>query len=221
MQLLSDLHVFLWESMVNNNCNTFLINGSARVLIDPGHIKHFHHVQSGLTDLGLTLEDIDLVIITHAHPDHIEAARVFKNTPALIATHDKDWQLVKSMETFIKSFMGINIDDMIPDIFLEQGEFSIKKLKLEIFHTPGHSPGSISIYWPDRKVLFTGDVIFEDSFGRTDLPGGNGSQIKESIKMLSELDVEWMLPGHGPIISDSNSVSANFKNVINSLFEYI
>lgn len=221
MQILDNLHAFIWESMTTNNCNTYLIDGPTRVLIDPGHKNLFDHVQKGLDALGLGPEDLELIICTHAHPDHIEAVQLFKETPALITIHEKEWQMIKSMEKHINASLGINIDAVSPDFFLKEGDLSIKNLDFEIFHTPGHSPGSISIYWPEQKALFTGDLIFKEGVGRTDLPGGDGSKLKESIKRLSELNTEWLLSGHGDMIAGAKEVKANFEEVEQFYFAYI
>jgi len=90
-----------------------------------------------------------------------------------------------------------------------------------VLHTPGHSPGSVSLYWPEQKLLFTGDLIFKDGLGRTDLPGGDGNLLKESIKRLAGLDVEWVLPGHGDIISGAAEVKTNFDQLEQVWFNYI
>ena len=92
---------------------------------------------------------------------------------------------------------------------------------MQIFHTPGHSPGSISLYWPVQKALFTGDLIFKDGIGRTDLPGGDSSKIKASIKKMAELEVTWLLAGHGEIVSGLKQVRKNFESVENVWFNYI
>ncbi len=221
MQIFDNLHAFIWESMTVNNCNTYLIDGPTRVLIDPGHRNLFDHVQKGLEELGLGIEDIGLVICTHAHPDHIEAVQLFIEIPALITIHENDWKMVKSMEKHINASLGPSLDSISPDFFLKEGNLSVKGLDFEIFHTPGHSPGSISIYWPEQKVLFTGDLIFKEGVGRTDLPGGDGSKLKESIKRLSGLDTEWLLSGHGDIISGAKEVKANFEQVEQFYFAYV
>jgi len=220
MQIFDRVHAFMWESMTTNNCNTYLIDGPTRILIDPGHLRLFGHVQEGLADLGLGTEDIGLVICTHAHPDHIEAAQVFNNAPARMTLHEKEWELVKSMEEYVHAF-GITLDAVMPDFFLKEGNLSVDGPEFQIFHTPGHSPGSVSVYWPEQKALFTGDLIFKDGLGRTDLPGGDGDLIKESIQRMSELDVEWVLPGHGEIISGSDAVKSNFDALEQVWFNYI
>ena len=90
-------------------------------------------------------------------------------------------------------------------------------MKLEIFLSPGHSPGHITIYWPERKVLITGDVIFYQSTGRVDLPGGSAADLKQSIERLSGLDVEYLLCGHPyghpGVIEGKTAVQQNFTFV--------
>jgi glyoxylase-like metal-dependent hydrolase (beta-lactamase superfamily II) len=213
MQVVNNVHAFIWNSLISNNCNTYLIDGPIRVLIDPGHIRLFDHVQKGFTELGMKIEDIGLVICTHSHPDHIEAVQLFKDTQALIAFHEKEWELIKTMDSYLNSSFGINKNSIIPDIFLKEGELFIHHLELKIFYTPGHSPGSISIYWPEQKILFSGDLIFKEGIGRTDLPGGDSRLLKESIKRISELEIEWLLTGHGEIIPNGQEVKANFDYI--------
>jgi glyoxylase-like metal-dependent hydrolase (beta-lactamase superfamily II) len=94
-------------------------------------------------------------------------------------------------------------------------------VNFQVIQTPGHSPGSICLYWSDRKVLFTGDVVFDQGIGRTDLPGGNGRALKESIKSISRLDVEYLLPGHGEIVSGREAVKANFTDIERMWFPYL
>ena len=88
----------MWESMSANNCNTYLIDGPTRILIDPGHSHLFDHVNKGLMELNLTIEDIGLIICTHAHPDHMEAVQLFSKTHALITLHPKEWSFLKTMD---------------------------------------------------------------------------------------------------------------------------
>lgn len=213
MQITHNVHAFFWESMTANNCNTYLIDGPIRVLVDPGHIDLFDHVRKGLEGMGITLEDIGLIICTHGHPDHIEAVQLFKETPALIALHMKEWQFIQSMDDYIKAAIGVSSDAITPDILLKEGDMSVHHLNLKVLHTPGHSPGSICLYWPDQKLLFAGDLVFKQGVGRTDLPGGDGSLLKESIKRLEALEIEWLLPGHGDIIDNVIEIKENFNQL--------
>ena len=219
MKVTDGLHAFLWNSPSANNCNTYLIDGPARILIDPGHLHLFEHVEVQLRALGIELSDIDLILVTHAHPDHFEAARLFKNQPALFAISLEDWRMIQE----IGKHMGpmFDLDAYTPDFLLGPGNLDVKGIRLEVIPSPGHSPGSMALHWPARKALFTGDVLFRDSLGRTDLPGGNGGALKQSIKALESLDLELLLPGHGDILSGGAQVRSNFKRVEEFWFRYI
>lgn len=205
--------------MSANNCNTYLIDGPAKILIDPGHFNFFQHVAGQLNALGIELGDIDLVVATHAHPDHFEGVMHFRNRPALFALGFEDWRLIRRMPGQAGTASGI--DDVTPDFFLGPGSLNVKGIELTIVPSPGHSPGSVALYWPERKALFSGDVIFKDGLGRTDLPGGNGTALKESIRRLGALDSELLLPGHGDIVRGGAQVGSNFKRVEEFWFSYI
>jgi glyoxylase-like metal-dependent hydrolase (beta-lactamase superfamily II) len=221
MKLTDNLHAFIWQSMTTNNCNAYLIDGPGRVLIDPGHRALFEHVQRGLEQLNLGLDDIDLIICTHAHPDHLEAVPLLKGKSTLFTMHEVEWQWVSTIGKQMTAAYGIDINDFRPDFFLKEGSLSLNHLDLIIIHTPGHSPGSATLYWHQQKALFTGDLVFKEGVGRTDLPGGDGNQLKESIKGLKNLDVEWLLAGHGDVISGAEKVKKNFEDVESFYFGYV
>ena len=113
------------------------------------------------------------------------------------------------------------LDAFAPDFFLKEGALDVNGTQLSIINTPGHSPGSITLYGPENKTLFTGDLIFREGVGRTDLPGGDGNQLKASIQRLTGLDVEYLLPGHGEIVSGKEAVKSNFDSVVEYWFSYI
>lgn len=221
MQIIDHVHGFFWDSMTQNNCNSYLIDGPTRILVDPGHLNLFGHVKEGLEELDIGLEDIGLILCTHAHPDHIEAVQLFKDMPNLATLHEKDWELVKSMLDRLGASALDRVAAIRPDFFLKEGDLTVGGLDFKIFHTPGHSPGGICLYWPEKRMLFSGDLIFKEGLGRTDLPGGNGEQLKASIKRLSRLDIEYVLPGHGGIISGTREVRRNFEEIENYWFGYV
>lgn len=110
------------------------------------------------------------VLITHSHFDHIGALRNF---------------LTKRS---IKIFKRSN---------LEEKEYTIGDFTFKCIYTPGHSKDSVTFYFEDEKAMFVGDFIFKESIGRTDLPGGNGKEMQESIQKILEYDDEIKLyPGH-------------------------
>lgn len=84
------------------------------------------------------------------------------------------------------------------------------ELKLKVFHTPGHSPDSLCLYWPKEKALLTGDLIFALSVGRTDIGGGSFPLLTQSIERMAELDIEYLLPGHMGILQGKVRVERNF-----------
>jgi len=219
MKLADGLHVFVWNSISANNCNTYLIDGAAKILIDPGHFGLFDHVAGQLRDLDIRISDIDLVLATHAHPDHFEAVKHFKGQPARFAISLEDWRLIQ----WIGKHMGpaFDPDAYTPDFFLGPGNLDAKGIELKVIPSPGHSPGSVALYWPACKALFCGDVLFRDGLGRTDLPGGDGPVLKQSIKELESYDSEFLLPGHGEIIQGAADVKLNFKRVEAVWFDYI
>jgi glyoxylase-like metal-dependent hydrolase (beta-lactamase superfamily II) len=213
MEIAKDLHAFIWKDARANNANTYLINGSKKILIDPGHVDLFDAVRRELARIQLTPEDIDCVLITHAHADHMEAAGIFRK-PTLVA-------MSREACEFLESYGGRKAGGLTPDFFLEEGDLKIGDIALEVVATPGHSPGSLSFYWPDRRALLTGDVIFSLSIGRIDLPGGSGKLLKESISRLSTLDAAFLLPGHGAPVTTSEAVQDNFRQVADSWFSYL
>ncbi len=219
MNIVGNIHGFFWTDFSVNNCNTYLVKSDKNILIDPGHYQLFGHVVEGLLSLGLGPDDIDLVIVTHAHPDHIEGVRRFMNKKAKIAVGEIEMEFLREIAPHYGEVLGIT--DFEPHILLREGSLEVGRVGFEVLHTPGHSPGSICLYMPSHKVLFTGDVIFNGGVGRTDLPGGDGSALKESIKRLSRLEAEYVLPGHGEIVAGRENVEANFREIESFWFGYI
>jgi glyoxylase-like metal-dependent hydrolase (beta-lactamase superfamily II) len=221
MEVFPNLHAFIWQSMTANNCNTYLIDGSKRILIDPGHRALFDHVERGLKQIGLTIADIDLILGTHGHPDHIEAVQLFQDKKALFALHHAEWKWIETEGKPMAAAMGLDLDTIKPDFFLKEGALSVDGIELQVIQSPGHSPGSVCLYWPDHKALFTGDLVFDEGIGRTDLPGGNGATLKASIKSLTDLDIEYLLPGHGSVVSGAEEIRSNFSQIESFWFQYI
>ena len=203
MKIIDGLYGFIWQSPSENNCNSFLIDGAKKILVDPGHRHLFQHVKRGLAQTSTTPEQIDVVLVTHGHPDHLEMVGSFG--PATL------WAMSRIDYEFVMKYIGSHMKLPDPTFFLQEGELTIGDKTFQVILTPGHSPGSICLYWPEKKVLFTGDVVFSQSIGRTDLPGGSGRQLKESISRLAELDVEVLCPGHGDVVAGRENVKKNFK----------
>lgn len=217
MKLLDSLYAYPWESMAENNCNSYLIAGEVPVLIDPGHHHLFPHLREAMAADGFHPEDIKLIVATHAHPDHFEAIVDFLDLETRIALHPEAEKFIEEYGEHFFRMLGMSLPPYRVDFHLVEGELTVGEHRLQVIHTPGHAPGSISLYWPEHKALFAGDVIFSQSLGRTDLPGGNGALLKETIDHLADLQVHLLLPGHGPVVQGIGEVKRNF-HLVKSMF---
>jgi len=221
MKLDSDLYAYPWMSMQENNCNTYLLGGDVPVLIDPGHQHLVKNLIAQMEKDKNRLEDIRLIIATHVHPDHFEASQTFARAGVLMAMHPEEEKFLKEVGSEFYRAFGGEMPDMKVDFFLKEGQLKVGSTTLQVLHTPGHSPGSISLYWPEKKALFTGDAVFYMGVGRTDLPGGDGHLLRESIERLSRLDAEWLLSGHGEVIRGKRNIQQNFRYIRTNFFDYL
>jgi hydroxyacylglutathione hydrolase len=94
-------------------------------------------------------------------------------------------------------------------------------LEIEFIEAPGHSPDCICFYLRQQKILICGDVLFDHNTGRVDLPGGNGEALKESIEMLSKLEIEYLLPGHMDVVEGTEKVADNFDFIRGNIFPWL
>jgi len=218
MNIEKDLFYYPWENPLENNCNSYVIGGDVTVLIDVGHLRHLGRLLASLEEDGLSPQDLDLLMSTHCHPDHFEALSQFAESKALVAMHREEERYLKDHGETLYQMMGITSPRSRADFYLREGTLKLGKVDLQVYHTPGHSPGSLCFYWPKKKVLISGDVVFRGGVGRTDLPGGDGNQLKHSIQRLSQLDIEVLLPGHGEIITGKQSVLRNFNLIRETYF---
>jgi hydroxyacylglutathione hydrolase len=213
MKVFDGLYAFIWRDYQENNCNTYLIVGKMKILIDPGHQHLFKHVHNKLNAMNIRPDQIDVAIITHGHPDHLEAvAGLDKSTMFAMSTDE---------HRFISDLAGKYFKIPEPYFFLQEGDLTIGDHHFQVIVTPGHSPGSICLYWPDKKAMFTGDVVFNQGIGRSDLPGGDSGKLKTSIKKIADMDIDYLLTGHGDIVAGKDAVQANFQNIVNHWFRYL
>lgn len=141
------------------------------------------------------------MVATHTHFDHVLGVDgVRKATKALFLIHPDDLPMLQSMQSRVRQFMGFEVPPPPKvDGYLKDGDvLKVGNEMMRVLHTPGHSPGSIS-FSGDGYVL-TGDALFNQSIGRTDLPGGDLKTLKRSIReRLFKLDDDTTVyPGHGP-----------------------
>lgn len=213
MKIFDGLYAFIWRDHKENNCNTYLIDGEMKILIDPGHRHLFHHVQKKLAVMNVLPEQINVAIVTHGHPDHIEAVTIL-GEETMFAMNDEEHQ-------FLCDIAGNYFKIPEPNFFLQEGDLTIGDYHFQVIVTPGHSPGSICLYWPDKKAMFTGDVVFNQGIGRTDLPGGDSGRLKDSIRRIAAMDIEYLFTGHGEIVTGKEAIKANFQKIENYWIRYL
>jgi glyoxylase-like metal-dependent hydrolase (beta-lactamase superfamily II) len=181
-------------------CNCTLLGdreAGEAIVIDPG--DDVARIHRRLTELGLKLKQI---LITHAHIDHVGGAlKLKKLTGAPILLNENDLPLLKMME-MQAAWIGVPTPETAPpDASLEDGlRVGLDRYPAEVLHTPGHTQGSVCLHFVPLRMVIAGDTLFAGSIGRTDLPGGNGRQIIDSIetRLLALPDETKVLPGHGP-----------------------
>lgn len=198
-----------------------MIGGENTILIDTGLDACLKGVLDNIKRDGFDTDKIELIITTHSHPDHFDGIRSFMQNDIRLALHPEEDKFLKETGMGFYNMFGLQLPEYRVDLSLQEGEFKLKNTVFEIYHTPGHSPGSISIYWPEKKALIVGDVIFQAGVGRTDFPGGDGNLLKQSIEKLSKLDVEYLLPGHGDIVQGKDNIKRNFDYVAEVYFNLI
>jgi glyoxylase-like metal-dependent hydrolase (beta-lactamase superfamily II) len=165
-------------------------------VIDPGDEPE--EILALARDMGVR---ITRVIASHAHLDHIMAARdIVEATGAPFLLHQADLPIADNMPQSARAWTGREVRPAPrPDAFPVDGDdLEVAGVTLTVLHTPGHTPGSVSLYAREARLLFSGDTLFRESIGRVDLPGGDFAQIARSItERLYALPADTrVLPGH-------------------------
>lgn len=191
---------------LQTNCYVIESKGEA-VLVDPG--DEDKRIIRFLKDLNVHVKQI---VATHAHFDHVlgvDGVRASEHSPFLL--HKDDLPILQSMQSRVRQFVSIDVPPPPRvDGFLKDGDtINLDSEVIQILHTPGHSPGSISLY--GKGYALTGDALFNQSIGRTDLPGGDLHKLQQSIRMrLFSLDDDTIVyPGHGPETTIGDEKLAN------------
>ncbi len=194
--------------------NAYLIDAKRKTLVDAGI--------DGTRLLKQVPADLDLIILTHCHYDHVAAVpELVAATGAKIAMHEDDLACLKSDRISAAAAFGKQSPVFKVDVVLHDGDLvDLGDVKLKVISTPGHTPGSICLYDEATRVMFTGDTVFEGgSFGRTDI-GGNPEHMISSLEVLTKYDVTTLYPGHGnPVtVGAKEALNASLKNAKHMLF---
>jgi hydroxyacylglutathione hydrolase len=180
--------------------NCYIVGSSSTkqgMIIDPG--AEAGTILKTVQQMGLS---VSLIVITHAHIDHIDALRAVKErTNAQFAIHEAEKELLSAAPMRVLIPLGLTPfkSPPQPDRLLKDGDLiDVGDLHFEVLHTPGHSPGGICL--SGHGVVFSGDTLFNFGIGRTDFPGGSYESLMKSIreKLMVLPDETIVYPGHGP-----------------------
>lgn len=184
-------------------------------VIDPAYDEK--QIQELIQNINAKL---DIVVITHSHADHIAAlAKLVKDTDAKVYIHKLDYEGLYNKQLNAEEIVGtkvlpVNKQQVIT--MQDKEKISFGNTTLEIIHTPGHTKGSITLFDEKNNILYSGDTIFSNSYGRTDLVNGNHEEMKETLdKLLDRFEDIQVFSGHG---EDFNLKNA--KRRIRLLFAY-
>ncbi|MHA6246808.1 MBL fold metallo-hydrolase [Pontibacter sp. CAU 1760] len=183
--------------------NTYLLHDDTKecVVVDPGCYEKQERNQ-----LQHYIEQNNLKVVkllnTHCHIDHVLGNQFVADTYQVgLEIHPDDEQTLRAVPAYAASYGFPQYAEVLPSAFLEEGDkVKFGETELEVLFTPGHAPGHIVFYHGPSKACIGGDVLFRDSIGRTDLPGGSFETLLHSIrtKLFALPDDVTVYPGHGP-----------------------
>jgi glyoxylase-like metal-dependent hydrolase (beta-lactamase superfamily II) len=154
------------------------------------------------------------VILTHGHADHIAGVSLLRESvqDIKVYVHKHDAKMLTESNRNLSAFAGEPISAGPADVLLQDGDIIEQAgIKLQVLHTPGHTPGGICLYSDQEGIVFTDDTLFAESVGRTDFPGGSMSQLLKSIeqKLLTLPEQTKVFPGHGPVTTIAREKAHN------------
>ncbi len=183
--------------------NTFILYNETKdcIVVDPGCSDESENAQ-----LAQFIEDeklsVKMLLNTHCHIDHVLGNQFVKETfHTKLLIHPAEQAVLKAVEVYAPNYGFHGYQPAIPDGFLEEGQsISLGNHSFKVLFVPGHAPGHVAFYCEEAGVLIGGDVLFYNSIGRTDLPGGNHEQLLKSIhtRLFTLPDDVRVYPGHGP-----------------------
>jgi len=215
--------LFYFEEQAMLDCNQYIIKDDKTdelSLFDAGNGKSLSGLFKGMEKFQLNYENITKVYLTHEHVDHVlglyRLLEELKENPPQIFAYGRTAEILRQGNTseifprslgISPSMFGADIHPInVTELDIDEPVIIGSEYKFTIYHTPGHSEGSIVYYEPSKNILIPGDLIFANgSIGRFDFPGSSLKSLQNSIKFIAEnLDVKYLLPGHMSITSEGN-----------------
>ncbi len=220
MKLTNNLYFYPEQGIFD--CNTYVITGNPSIIIDPGNEAFLSAKVDGLHKDGINPGDIGIITNTHLHGDHCGANEAFKQlSGASIAIHPVQKKFYNLVVVESAGFFGLPPMEFKEDACLDNDRLSAGNTELELIHSPGHSPDGICFYDRQDKILICGDVVFDQNTGRVDLPGGSADELKKSIERLSQLEIDYLLPGHMDVVTGAEEVEHNFDFIKGSILRWL
>jgi len=191
---------------LQTNCYVIQAKTDA-IIVDPG--AEPDRILRFVRDIGVKPSRI---VATHAHFDHVLGVDKLRDSLSIpFQIHRDDLPILESMQSRVRQFMGFDVPPppKVDGYLLGEDTFAVGTEKITVIHTPGHSPGSISLH--GGAYALTGDALFNQSIGRTDLPGGDLETLLSSIRtrLFTLADETMVYPGHGPETSIGDEKLAN------------
>lgn len=184
----------------NGSSHSYVIKGSYNtVLIDSGADHNFSVLEKGLFEIGLKVRDVDLVISTHEHCDHMGANRYFQEH-ALIAAYRLAASKIVSGDYYVTMYKGNDLNEIPLRVHLwleNMTRIDLGNYSLRVFHTPGHTSGSISILETTRGLLFSADTLFAGGTLSYIAESGSIGDYLDSLTRLRCFGISAIYPGHG------------------------
>ena len=191
------------------SCHSYLICGDdLNILIDSGTRDGIDILESDLREIGLDISDINILINTHGHFDHIGANKSFQGRGVTIAAHRYAAVKITSGddEVLMCRAHGHDITGYHVHLWLENiNVIDAGGWFLKILHTPGHTSGSICIYETRKQILFSGDTVFAGGTISTITTSGSYGEYINSLARLNTMKMQLLLPGHGMISGDAEA----------------
>ncbi len=194
-------HVYFIMSRSMDSNITFIKSGDHEILIDAGTGLYTSNLDKDLQTRGSSIQSITDVVLTHSHIDHIGGIipLIEAGSPKLYL-HKAEAEPINQgdMSLTLGNTFGVDLPPFKIDVKLNEADvLDFDDVKLRVFHTPGHSAGSITMEIEDTGILLTGDTLFPGgSFGRVDFPTGSPVKLVDSLKRISQMKFEIGLPGH-------------------------
>lgn len=190
------IHRFVLGQLQTNCYLVVCLKTNEGIVIDPADEGSF--ISEKILSIGLKPK---FIVLTHGHFDHLMAAEELRlNFQVPILLHQEDMFLLEKAYQSANYF-SIGEKFLIPKEvkFVKEGEkIKFGQERLEVIHTPGHTPGSVALYNKKRGVLFGGDLIFKEGFGRTDFSYSSAEKLQDSLRKIFSLPPETLIyPGHG------------------------